>query len=508
MITIMTVCELMRNGHPAGVSTLAKNKTVDAMSLADLVGAENGRNNAWNLRFADGNMNGNNNKSNSNVARAVAALDSVAIEGWIEALWDCERHKKGSAGRIKYCIGWDMDLLRLAREVESRTYRPSESECFLVTKPRLREVFAANFRDRVVQHWLCLRIEPLLEACFRDAGDVSYNCRSGYGTLRCIRDAAREADRVSDGYTKEAWYARFDIRGFFMAIDKEILLDSLLPMLCDMWHYWEGTAYERDLETVIWLTEVVVRHRPELLCHVKGDRERWAELPASKTLFAGDGTRGMAIGNLTSQLLANYYMTEWDAVAVRAAEMCGGAYLRFVDDFLFILPRKADALAMHRLAETWLRDRLRLTLHPDKVYIQEVKKGVQLVGGVIKPGRTYLINRTVAGFRKALRRLDNACIRGDDERARRHLRSVNSYMGFLRQHATYDIRRKAFAGLSEALWRRYSLAGDYHYLKPNDYVNNDQPSAGHRDARRSQVAHPSGAAPIYNRIRRRRKHRR
>jgi hypothetical protein len=43
MITIMMVCELMRNGRPAGVSALAKNKTVDAMSLADLVGAENGR---------------------------------------------------------------------------------------------------------------------------------------------------------------------------------------------------------------------------------------------------------------------------------------------------------------------------------------------------------------------------------------------------------------------------------------------------------------------------------
>lgn len=63
-----------------------------------------------------------------------------------------------------YRLIWHEDLLDLAREVYERTYRPTTSTCFIVTRPKLREVFAANFRDRIVQHWLCLRLEPLFEA--------------------------------------------------------------------------------------------------------------------------------------------------------------------------------------------------------------------------------------------------------------------------------------------------------------------------------------------------------
>lgn len=85
-----------------------------------------------------------------------------------------------------YRLIWHEDLLDLAREVYERTYRPTTSTCFIVTRPKLREVFAANFRDRIVQHWLCLRLEPLFEARFVEHGNVSFNCRKGFGTFACI----------------------------------------------------------------------------------------------------------------------------------------------------------------------------------------------------------------------------------------------------------------------------------------------------------------------------------
>ena len=48
-----------------------------------------------------------------------------------------------------------------------------------MTRPKIREVFAADFRDRIVHHLLIRRLEPLFESAFIDD---SYNCRKGKGT--------------------------------------------------------------------------------------------------------------------------------------------------------------------------------------------------------------------------------------------------------------------------------------------------------------------------------------
>ena len=104
----------------------------------------------------------NNNKNNSNVVRAVAALGEEDRLAWLEAFEDCCRHKLTSPQCVEYRAHFEEDLFTLAMEVKNRTYKPSTSTCFIVTRPKLREVFAANFRDRVVHHWICLRLEPLL----------------------------------------------------------------------------------------------------------------------------------------------------------------------------------------------------------------------------------------------------------------------------------------------------------------------------------------------------------
>lgn len=122
-------------------------------------------------------------------------------------------------------------MWRLVGEVYDGTYKPSEAFCFVVTRPRIREIFAAAFRDRIVQHWITIRLEPLLERRFLSQGDVSFNCRKGFGTLRAVQTAKEHIERVSERYKKEAWVAKIDISGFFMSIDKEILLSKLLPFL-------------------------------------------------------------------------------------------------------------------------------------------------------------------------------------------------------------------------------------------------------------------------------------
>lgn len=465
---MITGTSLLKNGRVTGplpsVKDLVKNKIVHAITASRYwSSSENSQNNSWNVNFSNGNFN-NNNKYNSNMVRAVAALNDKYVEGWFDALDDCCAKKKTSSQCVMYRLIWHEDLLDLAREVYERTYRPTTSTCFIVTRPKLREVFAANFRDRIVQHWLCLRLEPLFEARFVEHGNVSFNCRKGFGTFACIDQLTKNTIEVSDNYSHEAWYAQFDIKGFFMSIDCECLLKYLLPFIKEKWNYWKGTIYEQDLDLVLWLTEVIVRHRPQDDCIRQGNLKLWRILPKNKSLFYIEWMRGEPIGNLTSQLFANFYMSFFDEWAIKAAEERGAKYVRFVDDFSFVCKTKEDAIYFKRASRNQLRYILNIQMHPNKIYIQEVKKGIKMVGGVIKPGRAYLSNRTVGNFINAVSYLEEACKNCDKEAIYANVRSINSYLGFLIHYQSYGIRRKAFSEL-HYFWKACYIQGKFQVVK-------------------------------------------
>lgn len=442
-------------------SKLVKTKTARVL-CNEPSSSEGSSNNAWNVNFGSGNIN-NNNKYNGNTVRSVAALDNDYTEGWFDAFDDCCRRKKMSPQCVMYRNEWTTDLLWLAQEVRDRTYKPTTSICFVVTRPKLREVFAANFRDRIVQHWLCLRLEPLFEERFVEQGDVSFNCRKGYGTLACIRQVARDTLEVSQNYTRDAYYAQFDVKSFFMSIDCEVLLKYLLYFIEHRWKYWKGTPYEDDFDTVMWLTEVIVRHRPQDDCIRKGNLKLWEQLPKGKSLFDNPPMKGAPIGNITSQLFANFYMSIFDKWAVQKANERGARYRRFVDDFEFTCRNMDDAKYFMELSRIKLKRLLNIQMHPDKIYIQHVKKGIKIVGGVVKPGRTYLSNRTVVGYVKALIALEAAVEKEDKQEIAKAANSVNSYLGFLRQHNSYAIRRYTINRTK--IWNACYVQGRYEIIK-------------------------------------------
>lgn len=438
------------NGRVTSVKTLVKNKTARVLSSSNHWSVtENNTNNSWNVNFNNGNTN-NNNKNNRNVGRVVSALGEEELISWIEASDDCCRNKKTSKQCTEYRIRQEEVLPLLVLAVKERTYKPLVSECFVVKFPKLREIFAAHFIDRIVQHWIILRIEPLLEELFVSTGDVSYNCRKGYGTLRAVKTLASKMEEVTRGWTKDAWIGRFDIRSCFMSIDKELLWKMLEAFIKERYH-------GEDKDTLLWLAEVTVRHRPQDNCIRKGDLSLWKKLPKHKSLFTMDG---MAIGNITSQLLVNFYLNPFDVWAVQWCRERGGWYERFVDDFPAVLPDKEDVLEFLREAQDFLEQELGLTLHPDKVYVQHVKKGVKFVGSVIKPGRIYLSNRTVGRMHDMLHEMEKHCAHASTKRPsigqsmelEHDVCACNSYMGFLKYNHSYALKRKAF-GRMKRFWK-------------------------------------------------------
>lgn len=448
---------LLSNGRSTEIPELntTPEVLVKTTTYASPSSTENSQNNAWNVNFSDGNTN-NNNKYNSNAVRAVAALGEEIKEGWVAAFHDCCRNKKSSYNCNAYrAADWELDLWLLVYEIYvSKDYTPKASDCFIVTRPTLREIFAADFRDRIVQHWICLRLEPLFDKRHREQGDVSHNCRKGYGTSSAVKALERDIIEVSQNYTCDAWVAKIDIRSFFMSIDTRILWGFLHDFINENY-----TGNDKDV--LLYLTEVTVMHRPQENCIRKSPLEFWNALAAHKSLFNNVPGIGIAIGNITSQQEANYYMSYYVEEIKPEAEKRGAKIEQFVDDVPCVAPDKATCLWFRRESERILREKLNLKMHPNKFYCQHVKKGVNFVGQTLMPGRRYISNRTLGNFTNQLRRTEHLCRRilaGEITatsltQLRHDVCSLNSYLGFMVHTASYRMREKIFKRECRAFWK-------------------------------------------------------
>lgn len=153
----------------------------------------------------------------------------VTVANMLEAYFDCRRSKRRTASAIVYEMDYESRIINLCGQINARTYQPGKSICFVVTRPRYREVFAASFEDRIVHHYIALRLEPLFEEIFSPR---TFNCRKGKGQLYGINMLKDDIRKCSEDYTKDCYIMKLDLKGFFMSIDKANRLDmELLHLL-------------------------------------------------------------------------------------------------------------------------------------------------------------------------------------------------------------------------------------------------------------------------------------
>ncbi len=409
-------------------------------------------------------------------------VGGISLEEVFEAYFDCRKRKRGTCNALAFEVNYERECIDLWRDINAGTYRPSRSIAFVVTKPVKREVFAADFRDRVVHHLIARRVEPLFEQRFIDD---SYSTRKGKGTLYGINRVEGFICECSRDYTEDCYVMKIDIRSFFMNIPKQPLYDKLSRFLCER---YTGD----DLPMLLYLIRETIFNRPEKHCVRRSPRSLWKGLPPEKSLFASDGTHGLPIGNLTSQLMALFYLDELDHLVTERWGI--GYYGRYVDDMLFVHPSKERLLAVRLKVEEWL-SRNGLSLHPRKMYLQHYTKGVLFIGGMLLPGRKYISRRTVSFCLEALGRM-NAAADTDFgytlSDGAHFIQVLNSYLGMMRHFHTYNRRKIIMAHIGEAWWRVAYVEGSvrkavlkreyrpfYYYLKKyNDDREGDLGGAG------------------------------
>ena len=86
----------------------------------------------------------------------------------------------------------------------------------------------------------------------------------------------------------------------------------------------------------------------------------------------------MPLGNLTSQFFANVYLNELDYFVKH--NLKAKYYVRYVDDFVILHKSKSQLEIWKNEINEFLRDKLKLELHPDKSKIIPLSKGIDFVG--------------------------------------------------------------------------------------------------------------------------------
>ena len=337
------------------------------------------------------------------------------------------------------------NVAELVREVINRTYRPGKSTAFLVHKPVDREIFAAHFRDRVIHHFLYNATAWWWD---RRMSPDCYSCRVGKGTWYGISRLARHVRSVSQNGTKPAYVIKLDIQGYFMSLDRNKLYERVCWGLDQQF-----PRHNLEYHLLKFLWRVIIMDDPVSHVAVRGDISQWMNFPAHKSLFCQPKGKGIVIGNLTSQLLSNIYLSLLDHYVQNVLGY--KHYGRYVDDFFLIITADEYQKAKRDIAkiEKFLKDNLYLTLHPKKRYFQSVDKGVAFLGAVIYPHAVVPGKRFKRNFYAAAYRF----VTGQDD----SLESVISYIGF-----TYNLNgRKLLKDISDHYGGR--IMGIQDGTKPN-----------------------------------------
>lgn len=261
-------------------------------------------------------------------------------------------------------------LVALQDELRQKTYRPGAYANFTIHEPKRRKISAAPFRDRVVHHALCNRIEPIFDARFIPD---SYANRKTKGTHAAI-------DRLQFFAQHYRYVLRADVVQHFPSLDHAILRAELGRVITD--------------PDILWLVDQILASGEGIL----RDEYTPVYFPGDD-LLAGLRPRGLPIGNLTSQFWSNVYLNPFDWFVQR--ELRCPAYLRYVDDFALFSDDKRQLYSWKQALINRLGE-MRLTIHESEAQVVPCKVGIPWLGFVVYPDHRRLKRRNSVNFRRRL----------------------------------------------------------------------------------------------------------
>ena len=383
-----------------------------------------------------------------NIAKRLADL----LIDLFNAYYSARSNKRNTHNALKFELYYEHNLIELCDEIINCRYEPRPSICFIVNKPVKREVFAADFRDRIIHHLIFNYISPVFEKRFIND---SYSCRKGKGTHYGIQRVNHFIRSCSDNYHNDCYILKMDIQGYFMSIDRSLLYETVSRVIIK-----NSGKINGDIETILYTIRKTIFNDPVNGCIIKSKMSEWKGLPPSKSLFYAGKNQGLPIGNLTSQLFANIYLDKFDHFMKQQLNL--KYYGRYVDDIVVVHADQYYLKTVIPAVREYLITKLMLKLHPRKIYLQHYTKGVVFLGAAIKPYRIYIASRTKGNFYSAIQKQNEIARHHKPTKEERgiFLTSMNSYLGIMKHYKTYKLRKgMLFKKLSGWWWNYVYVQG-------------------------------------------------
>lgn len=320
----------------------------------------------------------------------------ITIEKLLKAWQEFLRDKKKKKDVILFQARLMDNIFNLHNDLKNKTYVHGRYHAFNISDPKPRIIHKTTVKDRLLHHLIHQELYEYFDSKFIHD---SYSCRTEKGTHRAINRFRDFHRKVSKNNTKTCFVLKCDIRKFFANIDHQILKSILSKGIFDT--------------DVLWLLSQVID----------------SFLSSPIYTMAEIGQKGLPLGNLTSQLLVNIYMNEFDQFVKRELKI--KYYIRYADDFVILQNDKIELEKLLEKMKEFLKCKLKLVMHPDKVYIKTIASGVDFLGWVSFPKHRILRTSTK---KRMLKNLD----KNPKEETKQ------SYLGMLKHGNAHEISIQIF----------------------------------------------------------------
>lgn len=339
-----------------------------------------------------------------------------------------------SPDQVEFGMHWQAGCISVYNDIVNRSLRLS-AYSFVKLYPCPREIFGASVYCRILAYYLDMRLRPILDA---NISTHVWSNRVGRGSLACQNAVMDDIYEVSRGYTRPATVVKYDIKGCFPHIVRQIAYEQMVNLV-------ERDYHGRDKDELLYILRMCLLSSPALHCAKRSPLAAWKHITDDKSIFKQEDGIGAVIGFLPWQNAVNYYFTPID----RYLESQGIIFERYMDD-TYIIAENTDILLIlpeirKRLGE------LGATMHPTKFYCQPVSHGVECLGRHLKMDRAYPNDRPI---RHALHRIKQYNRRIRPGRIFKLINTVNSYLGICKNGCGYNQARKII-GILDRRWFNY-----------------------------------------------------
>lgn len=356
---------------------------------------------------------------------------AFTIQELYGAFQKCKKNKANKIACMNFEKELEKNLFSLLYDLNNSSYNISQSYVFVVKKPKIREVWASSFRDRVVHHLVVSYLELLYEDkrnsfCF---SDNSYSCRKNYGTHKAVK------------FTKEViknyeYFLQLDLKSFFNSLDRQVLFNILKDDL--------KFQNFKNKKLIFYLIEKIIFHK-----HTTNFNNKTSDLglvEEHKSLFVAEKNgKGLPIGNLTSQFFSNVYLNSLD----KFIENKNFIYARYVDDFVIFSNNSDELFSLEQEINFFLKDNLNIELNLKKTKKGKTSQGIDFIGYFIKPTHTLIRKRVKQELllkRNKMMKKDKIDYSRND--LKKMLAVFNSYYGHFNNADSYNFKKKFYESLN------------------------------------------------------------